>query len=485
MIHDKLSDFIENYFLTNRESMGLISAGISNKTRDNKPTGGVSITFTVVSKSSKADVQIPESLKFNDVTYLTDVVERDIQYNEHAYCHNLASATVNKHRKLTRISDGRYMETRQPGMSVNNHTHSINEYTKSRSLTNALKIGTLGGFAVDNQDGKLIGMSNNHVFTPGFFSADLQADEHVNYANDSIVSPGDEQVIFNDAGTKIISNHGHMTKNKTTVIDGAEYRLGRVKRSIPHRFTGNEIDAAICSVEIDLAPNDNKRRIKQDTTSNAVDSYTPIGASFKHAINWATSDEIDNMVLGEDGVKLFKSSRTTGAVGAPGADNSAACELFCDSISFTSFVSGKGYKNLIQYKGKNGVDPSTGGDSGSWVYAFISDEWKVIGMHMAGGTDFRSGEDHALACRIDRIRELLDVSPWINPTRLPYAAKRDQEDQYCYKPNATYATIQGHSSEPVILIDGKKYYQTGRTVDKPTHIIDGVDGGVPVAKPRV
>ena len=189
------------------------------------------------------------------------------------------------------------------------------------------------------------------------------------------------------------------------------------------------------------------------------------------------------MQLGQSGVKLFKSSRTTGAVGDPGDDQTTVCELYCDSISFSSFVSGKGYKNLIQYKGKNGIDPSTGGDSGSWVYALFNDEWKVIGMHMAGGIDTTTGEDHALACRIDRIQELLQVGPWYNPTRLPYAKRTTEEDQYCYIPNSSQAVVSGHQAAPVIMINGQKYFQAGRSNEKPTHVLDGsTSDGFPVGK---
>lgn len=481
---NKLSDFIEQYYLENKDSMGIISMGYGVKTRSGEETGIKSIIFTVDNKNTQA-VQIPQTITFNGVNYITDVVSRSIEYNEQSYCHSLSSSTVRRHRNLKKISDGKYVESRQCGMSVNNHTYSVREYAKTKDLSKSLKIGTIGGYAVDNQDGKLVAMSNNHVLTPGFFSADLQADEHYNYINESIVFPGDEQVIFNDAGTRIISNHGHMTKNQTTKIDGVEYRLGQVKRSYPHRFTGNEIDAAICTLEIDLAPNDNKRRITNSDVSNAVKSYNPIGSSFNYEVDWATTQEIDNMDLGINGVKLFKSSRTTGAVGDPGDDQSTVCELFCDSISFTSFVSGKGYKNLIQYKGKNGIDPSTGGDSGSWVYGLFGNKWKVIGMHMAGGVDTQTGEDHALACRIDRIKDILDVSAWYNPTRLPYAIRKNAEDQYCYEPKPTYIIVGDHLSSPVVLIDGKKYYQTGRSNEDPTHVIDGSTGGVPIAKPKV
>ncbi len=481
----KLSDFLEDYFLTNRDKMGLLSVANGRKTRGGDVVTDDSIVFAVAAKTSDLDEQskIPETLTHDGKTYLTDVIECNVDYKESTFCHNAGGEIVARHRSLTRIKDNTYLESRKTGMSVNNHSYALRKWSTTNDLAESIKIGTMGGFAVDQQDGKLIGVSNNHVFTPGFFSADIQGDEHVNYKDDSIIYPGDEQVIFNDAGTKLISNHGHMTRNNTTVIEGVEYRLGQVKRSYPHKYTGNEIDVAICSVEIDLPPNTTKRRIRAENSSNDVNSYLPIGSNFTSSQPWATTQEIDSLQLGPTGTKLFKSSRTTGAVGKPGADHEKDCELYCDSIAFTSFVSGKGYKNLIQYKGNR--DPSTGGDSGSFIFALIDTTWKVIGVHFAGGRDFQTGEDHALACRIDRVKELLDIKAWNDPVRLPYARRTTEEDQYAYIPKPKYSVIQGHSSEPVIVIDGKKYYQVGRSIEDPTHVIDGNTGQYPIAKPKV
>ena len=161
----KLSDFIENYYLENRASMGIISIGYGIKTRSGSETGIKSIIFTVNNKNTQA-VQIPQTISFDGVNYITDVVSRSIEYNEQAYCHSLSSSTVRRHRNLRKISDGKYVESRQCGMSVNNHSYSVREYAKTKDLSRSLKIGTIGGYAVDNQDGKLVAMSNNHVLTP-------------------------------------------------------------------------------------------------------------------------------------------------------------------------------------------------------------------------------------------------------------------------------------------------------------------------------
>lgn len=485
IMKSKLSDFIEQYFLENKESKGILSVGVGMKSRNGQSLDKKSIVFSVARKTNMLtdDQKIPEILTHDGVTYLTDVIECNVNYQESAFCHSSGGSILTRHRSLKRISDGKYLQSRRSGMSVNNHSYARRKWLSTNDLSESIKIGTMGGYAVDQQDGKLVGISNNHVFTPGFFTADIQGDEHVNYKNDSIVFPGDEQVIFNDKGTKLISNHGHMTRNNTTVIEGVEYRLGQVKRSYPHKFTGNEIDVAVCSIEIDLPPNDDIRRIRAETSSNEVNAYIPIGSNFTSEQPWATTQEIDNLSLGTTGTKVFKSSRTTGAVGSPGADHNKNCELYCDSISFTTFVSGKGYKNLIQYKGN--VDPSAGGDSGSFVYAQIDSQWKVIGIHFAGGRDFNTGEDHALACRIDRVKELLDVKAWYDPVRLPYARNTEGDDQYSYTPKPVYSVIQGHRSEPVIVIDGKKYYQVGRSVEDPTHVIEGTTGQYPTALPKV
>lgn len=484
MNEQNISDFLESYFLANHEQKGIVSMSIGLKQKNNSPTTIKSVVFTVANKQKDLPehMKIPPYLMYKDERILTDVIERDIHYDEQAFCHSSqTSTTLQRHRTLVSPPGSwppKYNQQRRSGQSISNHSFSRREWVKNSDLTGAVRTGTLGGWAIDNQDGKLVGVSNNHVFTPGFFSADVQGDNHVNYVGDELVCPADEQAFFDSKGN--IFAPGYMTKNNTTKIDNVEYRLGQVKRSWPHKFTGNEIDAAICSLEIDLGSNG--RTIKRSDLVDFPNSYKPIGASFKHKINWATTQEINNIQLGATGTKLFKSSRTTGAVGSPGDDTGKGCELYCDGLNFTGFVSGKGYKNLIQYKGKN-IDPSAGGDSGSFVFALFGSEWKVIGMHFAGGVDSKTGQDHALACRIDKVAELLDVKPWYDPIRPPYVINQG-EDQYCYTPKPTYIVVPGHKAEPVVIIDGKRYYQTGRTTQEYTHLIDGSQDGIPVAKPK-
>ena len=140
------------------------------------------------------------------------------------------------------------------------------------------------------------------------------------------------------------------------------------------------------------------------------------------------------------------------------------------------FVSGRQFKNVIQYKGRTGLDPSAGGDSGSPVCALINGEWKIIGIHFAGGRDRRTGEHHALACRIDKIAEKLNIKRWDGRN-----AKRSSQIHHSVTPEPTYAVLPGHTKQATIIIDGKTYYQVGRTDREISHRLStlGEDIAVP------
>jgi hypothetical protein len=339
-------------------------------------------------------------------------------------------------------------------------------------MFDGVKIGSLGLFAVDEQDNKLVAVSNNHVFTPDFIVADEQGDQPVNYRNNMIVTPADDQTI---SGTPI--GPGYMTFQERTEVDGVEYKLGEVKRSWPLKRLGNEIDVALCSITIDLDnPDTAKVAIKASLggADKRGNSWIPVGLNIDYNMKWATTNEIDSLVVGGGG-QLFKSGWATGAVGRPGMDPDKDCELYMSSSTFSGFVSGRQFKNVIQYKGRNGLDPSDGGDSGSPVCALINGEWKIIGIHFAGGKDRRTGEHHSLACRIDKIASRMKIKRWDGRN-----ADTVSQHHFSAPVHPTYAVIAGHNGEPVLEIDGKTYYQVGRTDQKVTHKISSMSSTVAV-----
>lgn len=481
-MNNKLTQqYIEENFLAEAEKYGVDSMYMAEKTAGGSSTGETSIVYTVKQKQPidqiPEDMLIPPSIKIGDNYIRTDVVQADIEYEFENYCHDINDQTgariIGRNRRLTKLG-GRYDISRRPGLSCMNLTHSIN-YKKTHSaaeMFNGILIGTLGFFAVDEQDNNLVVVSNNHVFTPGFISADEQGNSPVNYKNNTIVTPADDQTI---SGTQITP--GYMTSQERTIVDGVEYKLGEVKRSWPLRRLNNEIDAAICSTTIDINNNDSTSvaiKASFGSADSRGSSWVPVGLNIDYNMKWATTNEIDSLIVSSSN-NLFKTGWATGAVGKPGMDISRECELYLSGADFSGFVSGRQFKNVIQYKGKNGLDPSAGGDSGSPVCALINGEWKIIGIHFAGGRDRRTGEHHALACRIDKIASKLKIKRWDGRN-----SKTISDTHYSVEPTPTYATIPGHSNQSTIIIDGKTYFQVGRTDENITHRISTLGDNIAV-----
>lgn len=475
MNRSKANEYIADNFLADADQFGVNSMYVGEKITDGQNTGELAIVYTVAKKIRPRQLHpsriIPSHVDIDGVRVDTDVIEQHIEYEfENDLCHNINDAAgramIMKNRELPRTvtSSGQrtYDVTRHPGMTCMNLTQSL-EYKHTHGMSNIFKgiqLGTLGIFARDDQDGRLVALSNNHVLTPGFVTADKQANRSINYKDHVVVSPGDDQ---NIEGTSVQT--GFMTRLGVTVLDGVQYKIGDVKRSWPLQTLGNEIDAAICSITID-----------HDTTGDKAitsESHVPVGMDINYSMEWATTSEIDDLVLGVHGNALFKTGYASGAVGSPVALTDKDCELYTAGTGFVGFVSGKQFKNIIQYKGKNGVDPSAGGDSGSPLCALIGNTWKLIGIHFAGGRDRNTGEHHALACRIDKIADTLKISRWDGTN-----VTTSDVDNYSTVPKPKYAIVSGWNGNPTIEIDGKTYYQTGRTGENITHRINPDTGDV-------
>lgn len=475
MNKENTSQYIENQFIEQSEKYSVTSMYLGEKLRGDQPTGDLAVVYTVKNKQPKhqltADNTIPDSINIAGETVLTDVVEQDVEYEfESDFCMDYINdendrAFIDQNRKLGRFGEqGSIEPLRRAGMSIQNLTYSIDykNINGAHNMLKGIKIGTLGMFARDDQDGALVGLSNNHVLTPDFVTANLQGSSSVNYKNDTVICPADDQTF---AGTPV--SVGYMTLNERTKANDIEYKLGEVKRSWALQRLNNEIDAAICSVTIDLSADSTSQAIKASQwRSTSTDSFVPIGMNIDYSMEWATSAEIDALVIGQSS-KLFKSGYKTGGVGYPISTNGKMCELYMSGAYFSSFVSSKQFKNIIQYKGRDGLDPSAGGDSGSPLCAEINGVWKLIGIHFAGGQDRKTGEHHGLACRIDKIASKLKISRWDGNNTI-----KSDSGTFSTEPEPTYAVFNGWRSEPTLVIDGKTYYQVGRTSEKISHSID-------------
>jgi hypothetical protein len=301
-----------------------------------------------------------------------------------------------------------------------------------------LSTGTLGGIVVDSTDGKMVGLTNNHVCAnPGgsvqdckFLAGDTYGSTDSNYRTINIYQPGSL-----DSGN--VNYVGWLTNNSSDFI-------GTTKRAFPLTSTGtNYIDAGIVNLS--------------DSIVN-TNSWSAISASFVSPPPFATTAEIDALTTSNE---IFKSGRTTGAIRYDFINEYSSaypCNIrvtqTSTSVGVTGYVGATpdfaiSFADLIRLESPwpDNTIPGLGGDSGSLVYAKIGGVWKVIGLFFAG-----NGVNAGWACRIDRVVELLKIQAYTGGT-------------VNANPNTpTHITVDynTYKNEVSASIGGKIYWQVGK-----------------------
>ena len=195
---------------------------------------------------------------------------------------------------------------------------------------------------------------------------------------------------------------------------------------------------------------------------NTSQSYQYYGLSFTGAPTFATTAEIDDLINNE--FDLYSVGRTTGA---KGEGVTKLKFLSYDTVYVNNnLTSGTDrlcrYDDCISYiasastttSGNGCFYPINRGDSGSALLADINGELKIIGLSFAGSTT-GSPDGYftiARACRIDKVAEQLNISPFTGQT-INYSDTSNPQVYY----------EAGFSPLSAITINGNKYYQLGTT----------------------
>jgi hypothetical protein len=285
--------------------------------------------------------------------------------------------------------------------------------------------GTLGVMVVDDRDGKLVGLTNNHVCSvPG---------ESVTstcrfFANDTS---------YSSESSKYETIRMYQQSSwDSGVINKSSDLIGTTKRVYPLKSTGsNYVDCGIVNLS--------------DSIIN-TGSWDIISSSFgSTAPTFASTAEIDAITTS---TQIFKCGRTTGPIGP---DNFSGCIIQVTSTSTSLNVGGYIESKADSISFADCIilqSPSTvvglGGDSGSGVYAKIGGSWKLVGLFFAGSGDGSYG----VACRIDRIAGALKISPY---TGSAVTANTGSKSSI----TLDYATYGGEVSAS---IGGKMYWQVGK-----------------------
>lgn len=442
----KLKEFIHNLHLENAYGNLQVSYGCKNK--DGVYSEEKCIRFGVEKKvpidQIPEDKRIPKTITVDGVEYKTDVyvAPRNI---------TIAAALKKIGEDSSEIKAAAADQTTIDGISIQSITTCNNTGSDSvppvvsfpvsvnRATTRPLRggvsmsrppptgyynAGTLGAMVVDNFDGKLVALTNSHVCSPPGGSLGNTCKFFANDVNHSAsYSKYNEVNIYQQSSWD------------SGVVNKSADRIGITKRAYPLTSTGtNYIDGGLVNLSDSII----------DTQS-----WDVIGSSFGGtAPTFATTAEIDAITVS---TPIFKSGRTTGPIGP---DNYSGCVIQITGTSVSSYVSGYAdsapstltFADLLVLENPSLV-VGKGGDSGSIVYAKIGGVWKVVGLFFAGSGDGTFG----LACRIDRVASLLQISPYTGGAISAATGSR------------TYITLDPttYGGKASASFDGKNYWQVG------------------------
>ena len=404
--------------LNENTSNDIVSVSYGFKTVNGKLTNEKSIIFTVKEKKPieniPQDELLPSSVDVDGENVNTDVIQGEIRAQGFGnFCvpewTNWLS-TPPQNRNVHRPLMG--------GVSTTN-------YSKLQNY-----VGTLGFFAVDNEDNSLVGVSNNHVLIDDAFLAterDPLSSEITNTLLHEITQP-------NEVGNS-----------------GSQYKVGIVKKYQPLVGT-NTVDAALVAID-DLS-----------LVDPAV-SWQQFGITgMTQAPRFATTSEINNL-LENASTEYYVSSRTTG----PKGQQDTKLLNFASASSIYINYTKQGVDQAVYMNdtfelvasgsttptGDYCFYPSTGGDSGSAILAQIESEFVIVGL-LYGGRYTQVGDDsyptHTLCNRIDNVASALNISAWNGSLN-------------GIIPDNTAGPIThvvgGLSSQKTITVNGLEYWQHG------------------------
>lgn len=418
--YSKITEKIEQLFLD--DTYDVVQVGFGEKEKNGEFLPEKCIKFGVVAKKPISEIPpdklIPPTIEIDGIVYKTDVyIAPEKLFASPAYCNNTGDNEVPPNVSPPVSYNRAYSRPLSGGISFG-----------VKPPTGFVSTGTLGGIVVDMFDGKMVGLTNNHVgAVPG---GNLEeADLPQFYANDATYRSTFSA--YSD-----IRCYQPSSWDRGVSSYNPDY-VGSKKRVVPFTSTGlNKVDAAIINL-----------------TDSAVGntSWAQISGSFSSAPDFATTSEINSITTSDP---VFKSGRTTGPVGQGPCQlritntNTAVSVDFgnAGTIDFTQVM-------LIQSPVTDTVTGS-GGDSGSLVYTLFNSgnvstsAWKVVGLYFAGNGTGSLG----VACRIDNVSNLLAVSAY----KGDFVSATPSVSSYITLPYNTYGgTISAE-------FYGKKYWQVGK-----------------------
>lgn len=376
---------------------------------------------------------VPKTLTINGVDYKTDVYAAPVDVFTCAALRKIEDATPSSLIRILSLSYCNPIGTNSIPPVVSAPVSYNRATTRplrggvsmaSPPPTGEVNAATLGTMVVDSIDGKMVGLTNNHVCgNPGG-----SVDKCKFYANDPYAAD------FTHYNT---INMYQQSSWDSGITNNSADLIGTAKRQYPLTSTGlNYIDAGIVNLSDSIVDNN---------------SWDVVGSSFSSSPPFATRTEINSITTS---TPIFKSGRTTGPIGP---DNYSGCVIQITNTSTALYVGGYTtnpadyllFGDCLKLE-STGTVVGIGGDSGSIVYAKIGGVWKIVGLFFAGDNTGQYG----YACRIDRVTSLLKIGAYDGGS---YSAT-PTSPSYLTLSLATYGNKASAS------FNGKTYWQVGKNI---------------------
>lgn len=424
-IIDKARELAFNLFKEN--NYDIVSTGVGFKKVAGEYINVKCITFGVKKKlplnQIPLDKIIPSSFIIDGETVYTDVYEESEFRIQPTYCHNSGDQAVppnvpppvSFNRARTRPLSGGISGAASP-------------------VTGFVNAGTLGGVVVDLFDGTVVGITNAHVgASPG--GSDFQAPIALSIPTTTTAAISTFTFGARASAYRAIDFYQPSSWD-SGIADNPSDMVGSMKRAMPIILPpgSNKLDVCLINLSDDIV---------------STGSWFPLSAPFNYAPDFATKDEINEITLNDP---LFKSGRTLGPLGS---DSSCDLRLVNNSFSIGVIFDGNvmNYTDLLRVESPyTNSFVSSGGDSGSLVYACLSSTvpaasaWKIIGLHFAGSSTLGA------AIRIDNIAQMFSVSAYKGDIR----SATPPLCSYKILPYTTYY------NQPSAFYNGKTYWTLGR-----------------------
>lgn len=413
---DAIKNEIKTLYEKTPESVHGVMLGYKNK--NGEETGQIGIVFKVDKKlpisQIPQDQLLPSTINVENQTIVTDVVESPRFAMQTCYSFN--------DPEVTRLQGG------TAGLAALTPMRGGQEIIQyPTNFFGGYLLGTVGFYAVDNIDDRVVGVTNAHVLVDNAYQAFQR-----NISSES-TDP------FNTYEAQLWSYDSTMQYPGCLIRSNNSFiKAGRIKRYQPISKTAPNY-ADVCIFHPDASTITNQSyKIWQPTSVPDYNAFMP----------FASASDIANLFSLNPPV--YSTGRSTGP---KGYGETSSCQLRISAIGASVTVNmGDGtlvdYDEIILYKYRdNSAYSSYPGDSGSAVLAEWGGSKKIIGLLFAGSTY------ETAVCPITNVASSMNIRAWDGTydtsTPVPY-------ELTC--PATSNTRIQNK-----ITYNGRVYYQAGYT----------------------